>query len=417
MADVTKRIGLSLGADLCWPLCYEEILRRLNPVVRRGGDSIRFEVSRVTIEPFSLRGAKRYDLVMDRLVHWYRTSREWIKKIIVMDGVYVFNNPWTFQAMEKQTSYCAMMHLGMPVPETWLVPPKENEESPDLQPTLERYARLFDLEELGDKIGYPLFMKPYDGGAWKGVSRIDDAEELKQAYEESGRLIMHLQKAVDPHDFFVRCIGIGPQVRTVSYAPSEPLHDRYVVGEPELADEDLATLRRSTLTVNSFFGWDFNSFEALRGAVDGVWHPIDYANACPDSQVTSLHYHFPWLVTAKLRWSLYCAATERKMRLNPDWAPFYAVAATDAPYADKLVAYGDLADEHFETERFHEFCAEHLANLDEVAFEYFGSDHAKDAFRKKVEAMYPKDEWDEFTDLFWSRVQAWRSQEAQPASR
>jgi len=28
LATVTRRIGLSLGADLCWPLCYEELVRR-----------------------------------------------------------------------------------------------------------------------------------------------------------------------------------------------------------------------------------------------------------------------------------------------------------------------------------------------------------------------------------------------------
>ncbi len=413
MRDVTRKIGLSLGADLCWPLCYEEIIRKLDPVVKIGGERVKFDVERVMIEPFDLNAPKRYDLVIDRLVHWYRTSREWIKKIIVMDGTYVFNNPWTFQSMEKQTSYCAMMKLGMPVPKTILVPPKEHEENPDLASTLERYARLFDLEELGESIGYPLFMKPYDGGAWIGVSKIDNVEELKKAYEESGRLIMHLQKAVDPHDFFVRCIGVGPQVRAVSYDPSAPQHDRYVVGEPDLSDDDLQVLRNSTLTVNSFFGWDFNSFEALRGTVDGIWHPIDFANACPDSQVTSLHYHFAWLVKAKIRWSLFCAATKRPMRLNLDWRPFYEIAEGNAPYREKLEAYGRVADEHFETERFEEFCDEHLANLDEVAWEYFGGDSAKGAFRKKVEAMYPEHEWDEYTDLFWTRVQSWREKEAQ----
>ena len=38
VADVTRRIGLSLGADLCWPICYEEVLERLDlalPVERR----------------------------------------------------------------------------------------------------------------------------------------------------------------------------------------------------------------------------------------------------------------------------------------------------------------------------------------------------------------------------------------------
>jgi len=29
------------------------------------------------------------------LTHWYHTSREWIKKAVIMDGLYVFNNPWS----------------------------------------------------------------------------------------------------------------------------------------------------------------------------------------------------------------------------------------------------------------------------------------------------------------------------------
>ncbi len=71
--------------------------------------------------------------MLDRLTHWYHTSREWIKKAILMDGLYVFNNPWSVQSMEKHTTYCAMMHLGMPIPETWMVPPKSYEPLPDLQ--------------------------------------------------------------------------------------------------------------------------------------------------------------------------------------------------------------------------------------------------------------------------------------------
>ena len=70
-----------------------------------------------------------------------------------------------------------------------------------------------------------------------------------------------------------------------------------------------------TMTINSFFGWDFNSCEALRK--EGVFYPIDFANPCPDSQVTSLHYHFPWVVKAKIRWSLFVAASMRTLDLIP----------------------------------------------------------------------------------------------------
>ena len=42
MATVTRRIGLSLGADLCWPICYEEILKRLDLQLPIGGDQVGF---------------------------------------------------------------------------------------------------------------------------------------------------------------------------------------------------------------------------------------------------------------------------------------------------------------------------------------------------------------------------------------
>ena len=174
MADITRRIGLSLGADICWPICYEALLKQLDLKLRIGGDTVRFDVERVTIEPFDLRQGCRYDVVIDRLTHWYHTSREWIKKAIVFNDLYVFNNPWSLQSMEKQTTYAAMMRLGFPVPDTWMVPPKSYADTSDLAPTLTRYAKLFDLGDIGDRIGYPLYMKPYDGGAWVGVTAIHD---------------------------------------------------------------------------------------------------------------------------------------------------------------------------------------------------------------------------------------------------
>jgi hypothetical protein len=412
MADVTRRIGLSLGADLCWPICYEELLAKLRLAIPVGGDTVRFEVDRVTIEPFDLRQPCRYDLVIDRLTHWYMVSREWIKKAVVMDGLYVFNNPWAIQAMEKHTSYCAMMHLGLPVPDTWMLPPKEYDPKPDLDVTLQRYARMFDLGEVGAKIGYPMFMKPYDGGGWSGVSRIDDEAALRAAYEKSGRHVMHLQRSVHPHDRFVRSIGLGPQVRHVLYDPGAALHDRYTMKRSFLSGDDETVLRDMTLTINAFFGWDFNSCESLHR--DGVWHPIDFANACPDSQVTSLHYHFPWLVMANVRWSVFCAATRRPMRVNLDWAPFFAIARQELPFRERLAAYAAVARERLDTDRFEEFCAKHLAHLDEASWEFFGTPGAREAVRLKVAALFPEHEVDAFTELFWSRIQTWREEVSVP---
>jgi hypothetical protein len=410
MAIVTRRIGLSLGADLCWPLCYEALMERLDLNLELEGDTVRFEVERVTIEPFDLKQPCRYDLVVDRLTHWYMVSREWIKKAILLDGLYVFNNPWAIQSMEKHTTYCAMMKLGLPVPDTWLLPPKAYEPRADLEPTLKRYARLFDLGDVGRKLGYPMFMKPYDGGGWTGVSRIPDEATLRQAYEQSGTHVMHLQRAVEPHDLFVRCIGFGPQTRVIRYDPSAPLHDRYTMDRDPLGAEEAGVLRDMTLTINGFFGWDFNSCEALRR--EGTFHPIDFANACPDSQVTSLHYHFPWLVKANLRWSIFCAATRRRMRPNLDWQPYFDAAKPELPYRERLRAAAAVAEKHFDSARFEEFCARHLAHLDEVAWEFLATNTAREAVRVKVAALFPAHEVESFTELFWSRIQRWREEEA-----
>lgn len=411
MAEVTRRIGLSLGADLCWPICFEEILKRLHLAIPFAGDTLRFEVERVTIEPFDLRQPVRYDVVLDRLTHWYHTSREWIKKAVVMDDLYVLNNPWSIQANEKHTSYAAMMRLGLPVPDTWLLPPKEYEPTADLQVTLDRYAKLFDLSEVGAAVGYPQFIKPFDGGAWVGVSKISNQEELLKAYDASGKRIMHLQKAVDPFDLFVRAVGVGPQVHLMKYDPAAPLHDRYKVAFDFVDAEEWQTMANMCLTINAFFGWDFNSCEALRQ--NGVFFPIDFANACPDSQVTSLHYHFPWLVKAKLKWALFVAATRRKMRKNLEWEPFCEIAATDAPFAEKLSRYARIAHQRFESDRFVEFCATHLAHIDEVTWEFFGTPAAKEAVRRKVEALFPAHEVEQFTEHFWGLIQFWRRTEAE----
>lgn len=406
MATIRKKIGLSLGADICWPICYEEIIKNLDLNIPKGKDSYQFEVERLTIEPFNLSQDCSYQVVLDRLTHWYYPSREWIKKAIVMNDLYVLNNPWTVQSMEKQTTYCAMMRLGMPIPDTWLIPPKAYEESADLQPTLSQYAKLFNLTAIGEKLQYPLFMKPYDGGGWRGVNKIDNADMLRETYEKSGKMLMHLQAGVNDYDAFVRCIGLGPQLNLVNYDPSAPLHARYCVGEPDLDDDAKEMLRNITLVINAFFVWDFNSCEALRK--NGTWYPIDFANPCPDSQVTSLHWHFPWLIKANIRWSLFCAYTGRKMNMNPDWEPFFKIADKPGSFADKLPAYTKLAHKHFQTEAFEDFCGKHLSHLDQVAWDFFSSARAKEAVRAKVAALFPKHEIDQFTEYFWEKIQQWR---------
>jgi hypothetical protein len=404
-APQTRLIGLSLGADLCWPAAFEELVRRLDLEVEVDGVPVRFATERITIEPFGLQQPCRYDVVLDRLTHWHHTAREWIKKATLLNDAYVLNNPWSLQSMEKHTSYCAMMRLGLPIPTTWMLPPKTQPDYEDADVTAQRYSRLFDLSEVADQVGYPAFLKPYDGGGWVGVRRVTDIESLQKAYDESGARVNHLQAAVKDWDVFVRAVGVGPQVNVIRYDPDKPLHGRYVVDFHYLDAQQWHRAQQITRTINAFFGWDFNSAEMLRS--DDVLHPIDFANACPDSQVTSLHFHFPWLVKALLRWGLFCAATNRPFRHTLDWQPFFDVADTDLPFEEKLDRYDALAKAHFQTDEFEAFCAEHLGGLDRIALDYFSGADFKDIVRAKVSSLYPEHEIDSFTEHFYGLVQFW----------
>ena len=58
-----------------------------------------------------------------------------------MDDVYLLNSPFTFQSMEKHSAYCALMRLGMNVPETVLVPYKNPVDNARWAYTSARYNR------------------------------------------------------------------------------------------------------------------------------------------------------------------------------------------------------------------------------------------------------------------------------------
>ena len=73
------------------------------------------------------------------------------------------------------------------------------------------------------------------------------------------------------------------------------------IPEKDLTPEVLQILEDTTITINTFFGWDFISCESL--LKDGTWHPIVFTDPYPYAQVTSLHYHFLWMLRAMLRLS------------------------------------------------------------------------------------------------------------------
>ncbi len=418
----THLVGLLLGTEEDWPRAFEHLLSRLGPITYEG-ETHELSSERVLNEPFDLRYTPRYALVIDRLAWWYFVPREWLKKISLMDDVYLLNNPFTFQAMEKHSAYCAMMRLGLKVPDTWLIPHKAPPRSvrfetatAKFEDMASRYNLAFDLDEIAERIGYPLFMKPFDGGQWVGVTRVSGPEELHSVYDASGERLMHLQAAVEDFDVFVRSLSIGAETMVMRYDPSRPLHLRYDVAHDFLTPELGAEIHSISRLVNAFFRWEFNSCETL--VKDGEVFPIDYANASPDVALISLHYYFPWAIKTLVKWCAFCSVMRRWMRINQDTRTYFDIGdRDDLSYEDKLAEYRRLADRYFEVERYEEFCAEHLGHIDELTLEYVESPPFDQLLVDTVQSAFPAHEQEEFTEHYRGLLGAWaRDQRAAVAS-
>ncbi len=406
----TKKIGLLLGDENDWPSALEAMARRYESV-RYGGQTFQILVERVRIHPFHLHWSTTYNLVIDRLAWWHYQPREWLKKIALMNGVYLLNNPFTFQSMEKHSAYCAMLRLGLHIPETWLIPPKSGPDTEKYRITAARYHDHFNLEEIAQHIGYPLFMKPFDGGGWRSVTRIDNQDQLHAAYNASGQTLMHLQAGLQDYDVFVRSLAIGPQVISLRYDPDQPMHGRYQIDHQFVSKEKGREARILTKTINAFFRWDFNSCEAI--LKDDLLWAIDFANACPDIALTSLHYYFPWAIKALFAWSLYSLVSERKMRITiADIEAYFEIADSERSYEEKLQEYERLADLHFEQAPFEEFRETVLADLDEIMWEFVQQPEFDHILVETVRSTFPPHEHDRFIAHFRGLLSHWVASEA-----
>jgi hypothetical protein len=141
-------------------------------------------------------------------------------------------------------------------------------------------------------------------------------------------------------------------------------------------------------------------------------YPIDYANACPDVALTSLHYYFPWAIRALVKWCVFALVTGRKPRLDLETDRYFEIAdESGQSYGEKLGAYRTLADSYFETERYQEFCASSLAHADEVVLDWVGSPAFDRLLTDTVKATYPENEHEKFIAHLRGLTGLWVSDE------
>ena len=432
---VTKRIGLLPTFEVGMPVGLQKFFEFLDLKIKHKGETYQFACERLKVHPVDIREniKEDWDLFVDRTTHWHKFIRAFVQHAIY-DGVYVLNHPTTFNAINKHASFVMLERLGAKIPETVMIPQhtyvepedyyikklqitpkmtqKKFEESMQmyyhyrdvwLPEMFKHHNELFDFDAIPKKVGgYPFYLKPgQDGGGGSGVSKVDNPQEFHEKYAESEDRIMHAQEAVD-FDLFCRCMGIGPQVHPMKYLPEEPIHRHYAEEPIELEDGLRQEIIDQVKIVNAFFRWEYNSYETL--IKDGELYPIDFANACPDSAITSLHVHFPWVLKALVRWTVFCAVTDRKMSFDLNQREYLEKTAGREP-KERLAVATQIAKDYFQEDQFREFANEHLSHLDEAFAEFHDKGLLDQVIVDEVRvSRFPKHEHESFISEYRDKV-------------
>ena len=284
-----KRVGILAGREITFP---ESIINSIN---EKGNGEVVAEM--VTFGGIRLDEPKRYDVIIDRISHEVPYYRATLKRM-ALEGTYVINNPFWWSADDKFFNFALAAKLGVAIPKTVLLPQEKYMEGITTE-SLRNLEFPLDWQGIIDHVGFPAFLKPFDGGGWKNVSKIWSLEELWSVYNQTGTLCMTLQEGIE-YDQFVRCYCVGKEkVLIMPYDPTQPYlsGSQYVNVEGYLSPELHARVEKDVKTICTALGYDLNTVEfAIK---DGIPYAIDFMNPAPDAEIASVgEYNHRWIVDA-----------------------------------------------------------------------------------------------------------------------
>jgi hypothetical protein len=311
------KIGLLCGREYSFPPAFIERVTQLG------------EPHGITAEMVKFGGTKMdapsdYRVIVDRISHEVEYYRGALKHA-VLQGTYVINNPFWWTADDKFFNYCVMHKLGVAIPRTVLLPQKGYPADVDLTPeSLRNLIFPIDWDGLLDYVGRPAILKPYSGGGWKHVYKVNDRDELLAAYEKTSPYPMTLQQFI-PFDRYVRCFTFGKtDITPVAYDPHER---RYIVDHQYLTPGVGARVVRDAQTINLALGYEMNTIEfAIQ---DDVPYAIDFLNPAPDMERDRItDFYFRHVVERMSQLVIDRALNGRPAQSWPHWEEMLGIGPT-----------------------------------------------------------------------------------------
>ncbi|MEP6681712.1 MAG: hypothetical protein ABJA35_00565 [Parafilimonas sp.] len=314
-----KKIGILFGQERTFPQAFIE---RVNS---KGIDGI--EAEAVRIDKVMQGEPTDYSVIIDRISQDIPFYRAFLKNA-ALTGTAVINNPFWWSADEKFFNNCLATKINVPVPKTVILPSKDLPQDTNDQ-SFSNLAYPLDWDNIFKYVGFPAYMKPFAGGGWKNVYRLDSMSDFFAKHAETGQLVMLLQEEIVFEEYYrCYCIG-GKHVRIMSYEPRNPHHLRYSADfKPDA--EKLQEMENIVLSINKYLGYDFNTVElALR---DGVPYAIDFCNPAPDADRNSVgEENFAWVVETAANYAIEKAQLYEEGKDSLTWGEYVKTSANKQP--------------------------------------------------------------------------------------
>jgi hypothetical protein len=235
-----KKVGLLCGREYSFPPAF---IAKVNQLGKGVGVAAEF----VKLGGTKMNEPAEYSVIVDRISHEVEYYRGYLKHA-VLQGTYVINNPFWWTADDKYFNYSVAAKLGIAIPKTVLLPQKGYPKDVDItSESLHNLKYPVDWDGLLDYVGRPAILKPYSGGGWKHVYKVNNKEELFAAYDQTAPYCMTLQEFID-FDGYVRCFTFGKtDILPVRYDPKER---RYLVEHDYLSKDLGARIVDDARTIN-----------------------------------------------------------------------------------------------------------------------------------------------------------------------
>jgi len=314
-----KKIGVLFGQERTFPQGFVD---RVNSKNVEG-----IIAEPVTIDKVVQGEPTEYAVIIDRISQDVPFYRAYLKNAALC-GTAVINNPFWWSADEKFFNNCLATKIGVPVPKTVILPSRDLPTDTTDQ-SFSNLAYPLDWNAIFSYTGFPAYMKPFAGGGWKNVYKLNSIEDFFEKHAETGQLVMLLQEEIVFEEYYrCYCIG-GKYVRIMPYEPRNPHHLRYAASfspTPEKHKE----MEEIVLRINKYLGYDFNTVElALR---DGVPYAIDFCNPAPDADRNSVgEENFAWVIETAANYAIEKALAHEEGKDNLTWGEYIKTGSAKQP--------------------------------------------------------------------------------------